>query len=314
MVNYRCNAACRHCLYASSPSRKGSYINAETIRSVCHTLNEGRIGSVHIGGGEPFLDFDGLLAVIRGLDAAGIRLDYIETNAFWAKDPSREEKLKKLLHAGADALCISVDPFHAEYVPWEYPLELARICEKTGMEYFLWKREFLPSLRTAGGTQPQSRSDLEKALGSNYIWKTAQVYRIGMGGRAVNIEEEFCAKKPVNDLLDDQSCRRLLSTDHFHVDLEGFFIPPGCTGIRLPLNKTLAGIEEGRYPVFQALFSGGIAALFQLAGKYGFIPESEGYASKCNLCFHLRRYLAEKGDPVFDELDDDFYRESLKNY
>jgi hypothetical protein len=42
------------------------------------------------------------------------------------------------------------------------------------------------------------------------------------------------------------------------------------------------------------------------------VPEDEkGYPSKCNLCFHIRKFLAPKG---FPELDEDFYNEALKYY
>ena len=82
MVNYRCNAACRHCLYACSPSRRAGFVSHKKIEEICHLLKQGNIGSVHIGGGEPFLDFQGLIMVIKSLAKAGIRLDYIETNAF----------------------------------------------------------------------------------------------------------------------------------------------------------------------------------------------------------------------------------------
>ncbi|MDR1574861.1 MAG: hypothetical protein LBS37_02540 [Treponema sp.] len=58
MVNYRCTAACRHCLYACSPTRRAGYLSREVMREICRLLRKGGIGSVHIGGGEPFLDFE----------------------------------------------------------------------------------------------------------------------------------------------------------------------------------------------------------------------------------------------------------------
>jgi len=90
--------------------------------------------------------------------------------------------------------------------------------------------------------------------------------------------------------------------------MEGFFIPPGCTGLRLPLDELMAGIEDGKYPVFNALYTGGIAGLYQVALEHGFSENKKGYVSKCNLCFHIRNYLACQ---EFAELDEDFYRESL---
>ena len=160
MANYKCNAACRHCLYACSPDRSGGYITKETAQRTCELLLEGGCYSTHIGGGEPFLDFDGLLALVEAMTDAGIGIDYIETNAFWAESDDAERRLRELLRvsvsasasanananantntnasAGADTLCISVDPFHAEYIPAGHPLLLAEICRSAGFGYFLW--------------------------------------------------------------------------------------------------------------------------------------------------------------------------------
>jgi hypothetical protein len=266
--------------------------------------------------------------VIRALSKAGIRLDYIETNAFWARNPSCAEYLELLQKENVQALCISIDPFHAEYVPWAYPIELARACDKQGMGYFLWKQDFLRVLSRLDANTRHTRPEIESALSPEYVKKTASAYGISLGGRAVNIEQEYNKARPAESLLDNGSvgnnvsnepneskgfkepCKNLLSTGHFHVDLEAYFIPPGCTGLRLPLGELLTGIE-GSYPVFEALYSGGIAALFELASHHGFLPDKKGYVSKCNLCFHIRKYLASRG---FSELDEDFYAEALKYY
>jgi hypothetical protein len=312
MVNYRCNAACRHCLYACSPTQRSGYITKEKIAEICRLLVNGGIGSVHIGGGEPFLDFQGLLTVIRALAKAGIRLDYIETNAFWAHDPCCAEYLEALKKENVEALCISVDPFHAEYVPWAYPLELARACDKQGMGYFLWKQDFIRALSRLDANASHTRPEIETALSPEYVKKTASAYGIRLGGRATNIEEEYNNRKPLKSLMDDnEPCKGLLSTGHFHVDMDAYFIPPGCTGLRLPLNELLTGLELTSYPAFGALYTGGIAALFELADRHGFTPDDNGYVSKCNLCFHIRNYLASMN---FQELDKDHYKEALKYY
>jgi hypothetical protein len=283
-------------------------MDIEGIRKICRLLRQGGCGSVHIGGGEPFLDFEGLLGVIGELRRAGIRLEYVETNAYWSGGEEAAERLKRLGEAGVGTLCISLDPFHAEYVPYGAPLRLARLCEETGMGYFLWKEGFLRSLSPLEPDKPHSRAEMEQSLGPDYIAAAAEAYGIQLGGRAVNIEREYRPSRPVETLLDHSPCRGLLSTGHFHVDREAFFIPPGCTGIRLPLAEVLEGIPGGKYPAFEALYRGGIGALWDLARRYGFVPES-GCPSKCGLCFRLRHYLAAYD---FAELDGNHYAESLK--
>ncbi|MCL2070230.1 MAG: 4Fe-4S cluster-binding domain-containing protein [Treponema sp.] len=303
MVNYRCSAACRHCLYSCSPTRKAAnspddYVDEESAEEICRLLKKGDCPSVHIGGGEPFLDFEGLLMMVRKLGQARVRLDYIETNASWLKlagDSSLEEanrkeageKLRRLMDAGANCLLISHDSFHAEYVPKNAPLFLAELCGKAGMDFFLWD---------------------------------AQQSGISYGGRAVNIERELAPLRQAplhkaqlypaeNFTAKSSPCRNLLHTGHFHVDLNCNFIPPRCTGIIIPLSEALTDIPEGKYAAFQALYSGGVSALMSLARQQGFSADPAGYPSRCNLCFHLRHFLAEKG---FREFDLNHYEEALK--
>jgi hypothetical protein len=261
--------------------------------------------------------------MVKKLKKSGIKLEYIETNAYWAADgvSSKEgagrEKIERLLEEGADTLCISIDPYHAEYVPYGAALALAELCEKHGMNYFLWRQEFLPPLSHLDSAKTHSREDMEKALSGEYINTTARRYGITYGGTAINIESEFGTLRPAESYADDSTpCRNLLSTSHFHVDMDCNFIPPRCTGIHIPLSQAIDGMPDGSYPVFEALYKGGISALLCLAREHGFVPDNaessfRGYPSKCNLCFYLRSFLAKKD---FPELDKNHYEEALKYY
>jgi hypothetical protein len=310
MVNYQCNAACRHCLYSCSPTRSSGYVNEQTAENICWLLRKGGCRSVHIGGGEPFLDFEGLVMMIRALQRADISLEYIETNAYWSLQDSGREKLERLLSEGAQTLCISIDPYHAEYIPYGAPVALAELCEKTGMNYFLWKQEFLPALSRLDSKKTHSRQEMETALSATYIHNTARRYGITYGGRAINIEKESTVLYPAEHFTADNTpCPNLLSTGHFHVDMDCCFIPPRCTGIKIPLSETVNGIPAGKYPAFEALYHGGVSALLEIARQHGFSPQNSSYSSKCSLCFYLRRFLSEKD---FPELDKNHYEESLK--
>ena len=311
MPNYECSAACRHCLYACSPERSGGYMTEKMMYEVCRTLKEGGCRSVHIGGGEPFLDFDGLLTLIQTAVRMGIAVDYVETNASWfTSEGDVIKKLTLLEKAGTDTLCISVDPYHAEYIPYSLPLKLAEACRKAGFGYFLWREQFLPMLKPLVADKAHDRQDFEKIIGSDYIIKTARAYGLRFGGRAVNIEAEFFP--PKQKILNSDSCRGLLSFNHFHVDMYNRFIPPGCTGFVIPLGEVAGGIVPGRYPAFDVLLKEGIAGLLKLAGRHGFKPDEKGYTSGCALCFHIRRFLSKKDG--FPELDAEFYEQSLRFY
>ena len=38
IVNYNCNAACRHCMVASSPERSDDYLSPEVAERICKLL------------------------------------------------------------------------------------------------------------------------------------------------------------------------------------------------------------------------------------------------------------------------------------
>ena len=313
MANYRCTAACRHCLYACSPERTDGYITRATAESVCELLRAGGCRTVHIGGGEPFLDFEGLLALVEVVTESGIRVEYIETNAYWATDHDRaEERLRDLGNAGANTLCISIDPFHAEYVPVGLPLALAGICKSAGFRYFFWQDNYLPALSGLDRDRIHSRAELENLISPRYIVETAQSYGLSPGGRAIGIEAEYSPREPADNIKSGRPCRRLLSGGHFHVDMFGRFIPPGCTGIAVPLGEAVHGIPEGKYPVFEALLSGGSAELLRFAVSEGFSADQQGYTSSCVLCFHIRRWLCENSQ--YRELDPEHYIEAIWNF
>ena len=313
MANYKCNAACRHCLYACSPERTGGYITEQIAKEVCGLLRSAGCRSVHIGGGEPFLDFDGLVTLVHTITGSGIAVEYIETNAYWTTDLKQvEHRLKALAHAGTDTLCISTDPFHAEYVPPDLPIMLANICRSAGFGYFLWQERYLSVLPRLESGRTYTRAELERFISPRYVLETANSYGLHLGGRAVNIEAEYSARKAADTVADDRTCRNLLSGGHFHIDLYGRFIPPGCTGIAIPLDEAVHGIPDGKYPVLEVLISGGSMALLRYAEDRGFVAEEKGYPSGCALCFHIRHWLCENAPSP--ELDAEHYTESLKYY
>jgi len=293
--------------------RTGGYIAENMMDEVCDALKKGGCHSVHIGGGEPFMDFEALLQLLQKLNRSGIAVDYIETNAYWASDESQmKERLTRLSAVGVDALCISIDPFHAEYIPLRLPLNLANHCRHLGFGYFLWQERFLPMLKNVDPNHSHDRAALEKNISPKYIHDTSQAYGLRMGGRAINIEEEYAMRKPFEHFLVSEPCRGLLSVNHFHIDMYGKFIPPGCTGFAIPMNEMLDGLPAGKYPVFEILLTKGAKGLADYAIEKGFTPDSQGYTSRCALCFHVRHWLSKHGE--CPELDLEHYEHSLLYY
>jgi hypothetical protein len=95
--------------------------------------------------------------------------------------------------------------------------------------------------------------------------------------------------------------QRLVNTTHFHVDLEGNYVPGLCGGIVLPLSLVPGTIPHGRFPVLDRLHDEGLSSLVTWAvDEHGFTPLDSGYSGACDLCTHVRIHLHSQG--TFEEL------------
>lgn len=308
ITNYVCTAACRHCMFASAPHLPKEYISPEMAEKLAKLLQKSGTRSVHIGGGEPFMNFSALTALIGILHRYGIGIDYIETNAFWCSDDAFvRDRLMHLKKLGVDTVMVSVDPFHIEFVPLERPIRLCRMLRECGFDYFIWKERYLRSLMHLDHSRTYSHDELKKLLGENYIAETAAEYGLGMNGRALFIADALYPRRPAEDWLTDVPCSSLGSTSHCHLDLYGNIIPSGCPGISADAGDYLEeNFPAERYPVLSRLTSGGIRALFDYACQKGFTPIPQGYPSRCSLCFAIRSYLRTHA-PSSDIAPDCFY-------
>ena len=293
---YQCPASCRHCLYGCNMKTDKDYIDKHGSEKLCKLLTELGAASMHIGGGEPFLDFAKMTALIKAMAEHDINVEYVETNAACCTpsytDDDIVDMLKELKSLSANCLLISVDPFHIEYIPLNKTLRLIRLAEKANIDYFLWQEQYLRELLKLQADQIYSRAELEQELGADYIYRTANNYGLFYNGRALNIAREYKSKKNYRDFLDNDPCHTITGVSHFHADYNLKFIPPNCTGIAVDLEDIKNNnIIFEKYPVFVTLAQKGTAGLYYHAENHGFKANETGYVSKCDLCFDIRKYL-----------------------
>ena len=313
ITNYNCTAECRHCMFASSPSCKKDYMTREMAEKTAALLERAGTISVHIGGGEPFMDFDGLCTLIQVLNRHGVGIDYIETNGYWANDEDfARRRLEVLKRLGVYTIMVSVDPFHIEYVPLERPLKLVSLLRECGFDYFIWQQRFLKRLMVLDTSKTHTKEELMQVLGDDYITESAREYGLGINGRALHFAPSLYQKKSYEHFATDEECPSLTRPHHCHIDLYGNAIPSRCTGIQAEAGDYLKGdIDRSKYPVLSRLISGGTRELFEYAKEKGFVPDSEGYATRCAFCFAMRKYL-QRNAPSKDLGPEDFYEQMSK--
>jgi len=291
IANYRCPAACGHCLYGCSPDAQPGYMDESTAAGLCGKLRRLGCRGLHIGGGEPFLDIEGLLGLIKTIRKSGINLDYIETNAAWitSDDARNREILSEVINAGGECIMVSADPFHVEFIPFWKPQRLIRLLREMGISHFIWKDRYLPLLEQLDPAKTYDCQALYDIFGYDVQQQCAGEYGMRFHGRALNLLRKNGEKKVI--VPSSKPCAELQNTSHFHVDALGRYIPPGCTGMGILLEDVGKELDPASYPVLSRLFGQGLDGLLQYAQGLGYRLDPGGYVSKCELCFELRKHL-----------------------
>ena len=150
MLTYKCDNACRHCLYCCSPKSLGMPPSDEVMseemidRTMSALSKEHSLDGIHFGGGECSLFFDRLLYAVRSAAKHGVRIDYLETNGGWCVDEkTATDGFKRLRDAGLPGVLISASLFHLEFIPLNVTKTAIRAAHKIFGGAFVWTGEVL---------------------------------------------------------------------------------------------------------------------------------------------------------------------------
>ena len=296
VLGYRCSSKCRHCLYGCGPHRTdGGLQTKEQADNILNTMkNYAPLAPWHIGGGEPFLNTENLKYIIKGMKSRNLILEYVETNAHWAKDKENTTlTLKELKDAGLNCVLVSVSPFHAEFIKPSYTYNLIESAQKILPNgAFIWVPAFLKTLQEIS---PDSKLNLIakiKLLGSSYARQIVQQYSLIPAARAGRFIYKYGnIKYNYKEFTDNNYCiTRLTDTSHFHLDCDSLYVPGLCAGIAFLVTKIFKPLELSEFPLIKQLVKGGPSELAKFAIAKGFEP-NEYYSSACDLCTHVRQFL-----------------------
>jgi uncharacterized Fe-S cluster-containing radical SAM superfamily protein len=313
ITNYFCTSRCGHCLYRCSPRREREYIDEETTRKNFEKIKSLGCHSIHIGGGEPFLDLAGLKRVIEIAHEMRVDVEYVETNSSWYKNKeSACAVLRELSSAGLSSLLVSMSPFHNEFIPFSKVKGASEACLVTGVSAFPWIKDFYREIDSFDNSIPHKMSEYQGKFGDDYLEKIPSRYWIHFGGRALTTFQKVLHTTDYRAILSSnkRGCSELLDVSHFHLDLFGNYIPGLCSGLAIRRDDLGKPVEPEEYPFLSILFEFGINGLFDVAVKdYGFEP-SEKYLSKCHLCSEIRRHLVIEKELETRELQPRGYYEN----
>jgi hypothetical protein len=314
MLSYRCTNTCRHCMYRCSPKRADSWITLDDTDRILDALaREPQLMDIHFAGGEAMLKPDLLAEVIRRTVARGIGISYLETNGFWASSVDQAEaEFRKLADAGLDAVLISASPFHLEFIPWKR----TRNCIDAAQRVFgasgtiVWTGEMARAIDTLDDSRTYTCEEFLDAIGhADEPEVLEHAYPIKPHGRVVEAMRDSYDALPANDYEGDACANTLESTVHFHIDPEGRLFTGSCPGITVASSVDYhPTITMESHPIYTRLHAGGPHELMIWAiAEHGYTERSEGYISRCDLCYHVRSHLRRVLPNTFAELDADAF-------
>ena len=317
MLSYKCPAACRHCMYACGPGWPADWIApADIERGLAQlarhirpapwgpdtvSLNHG----LHFSGGEPFLNFELLLRAAELAEGLGVPSTFVETNGFWcADDRDVRAKLQALRNAGLRGIMISVNPFYAEYVPFERTERCVRVSLEVFPErnVFVYQQEYWRQFRRMGLTGRLPLEEYIERTGNRQFVRRAEMFL--MGRAATDLRDAY-PRHSAERFFDMPCTPPPLRPWHNHFDNYGNYMPGYCGGLSLGDWRELedllaAGVDPEARPVLALLLADDLAGCLRFAQDRGYEQRPGGYVSKCDLCLDLRRHLAATGD--FPEL------------
>jgi MoaA/NifB/PqqE/SkfB family radical SAM enzyme len=284
VLSSRCNASCSHCSTNCGPHRTEALGQDEIIRLMNETaaIDDGRPLEFHITGGEPFLDFDLLVAIVAHGTGLGGLVTCL-TNAFWARSTeSAREKLTQLRDAGLDLLGISVSRFHERYVPLSRVRLALEVAASVGV------RTQLQGSVTASDFEPGAAlSRWKHSLRADHVAIFPVIPCLREGAHLP--DDEYCRQEglPTHACPDEQVC---IEADGTAFSCCGQKRSTGFLAIGNIREQSLATVHQrfkraGRQRILRdhgpiAFARGAIAA-----GLGHLLRES--YAGPCDLCVHI---------------------------
>jgi hypothetical protein len=320
ILSYKCNAQCKHCMYACTPEWSADWISEKELNLVLAKLSKTIEPSLygpdmtslnhglHFTGGEPFLNYTLLCRAVEIATEYGIPSTFVETNCFWCRsDKVTAEKLQHLKSKGMKGIMISVNPFYLEYVPFERTQRCIEISREIfGQNAMIYQWEYYRRFKQLGIKGRLSLEQFIEMEGGTGFLQYAEFFMMGRAPyKLLDAFAEMFPRSPAEYFLDQPCWPPIMRDWHNHFDNYGNYMPGFCGGITLGDCRKIDGLlKEGidlqKFPVLGFLIQEDMNGLLKLAEKHGYESDERGYLSKCHLCLDIRKHLASEND--FQEL------------
>jgi len=215
------------------------------------------------------------------------------TNGVWGKSKERAEELAiKLQRSGLNRLRISVDAFHLQFIPLEYPRNAALASVDAGIERVTWNVAVVESLDSRNRYDKKT-AEILKTL--EPVGIDAHIHRVIPVGRAIrslrrNLKQESlagpCTGDPIfEDPLTNPQCITIEPSGEVDIC---WHLPIGNAKEK-PLSQIMRDYDWRENPIIRTLVEEGPIGLVRKTEEGKFRFQEGRYLNKCHLCIEIRK-------------------------
>lgn len=291
----KCNSQCIHCQADASPLRKGVMQVKDAYEYLAEATSVSDLDSFMVFGGEPMLYPERTIAIFRKASQFSIPKITMITNGIWGKNKATAEKLAtKLEKAGVAKLNISVDSFHIQHMPLEYPMNCALASLKAGIEDIVWNVAVIESIDADNEYDKETAQILEKLQPVGIDASTVKIMPVGRATK--NLRQHF-QQASLYGPCDEEPLTGNVIKNPGSICIE----PSGSANIcwhlpignakSIPLKQLITEYDWRINPITRTLVKQGPTGLLKLPEARNHSFREEQYINKCHLCMEIRKTL-----------------------
>src|SRR5258708_5838582 len=105
-MSWKCDVACRHCVFHSSPKKTGQIDVGQALSAVSELASISSIKRVTVSGGEAFLNVDALKLVGERVRKLGLAFRIVTNASFATSERHAADIISSVQEYNLEALCI----------------------------------------------------------------------------------------------------------------------------------------------------------------------------------------------------------------
>jgi len=292
----KCNSQCIHCQADASPLKNEVMEVNDAHSYLTKASAVSNLESFMVFGGEPMLYPERATAIFQ--KAHRLRIPQIEmiTNGAWGKNRATAEKLAiKLKKAGLNEVNISVDSFHVQHIPLEYPKNTALVLLKAGIKNVKWNVAVVDSIDAQNRYDKKTKELLKElepiGIGVSFI-------KLMPVGRATQNLRGFFPHTPLDGPCEGEPIIGNPLTNPESICIEPSGEVDICWNLSIgnarqtPLSQIITKHDWRQNRIIKTLAEEGPTGLLNLPQTSDYRFEENNYINKCHLCIEIRKNLS----------------------